>query len=277
MKFTNKSTHDAEISLYEVVDFFSSNFKKIFFSGIIFAVFALFYSYTIPPQFISTVDIRLGQLFKERIQDPKLLIYNLRLPEYYSNETVNLCVNKDHLDNFAFDDLEKRRFLVQKVRSSLNRDADGSIVTVVFQSESIERNNVCLPSIINDIYNYELNISLPITDLMNNQKKILNEKLSLIQGFKKERANKSQVQNVVIELMMDTLISEMETRTFENWYDLNLGLMSPQTRNLEIVSNISSNNNPISPRRQLMVALAFFLGSFISSIFLLFLRNKTVN
>jgi uncharacterized protein involved in exopolysaccharide biosynthesis len=77
--------------------------------------------------------------------------------------------------------------------------------------------------------------------------------------------------------MVDTLIRELEARELEHWYELNLTLMNPQTRKLEIVSNINNNNNPISPRRSLMVALAFFLGSFISSIYLLFLRNKTVN
>jgi hypothetical protein len=211
-------------TLIEVLLFLKASGGNIVKSILVCLLAGGAYFFSIPKIFEATATIEMAKVAGEPVETPAVLLEKIKLPLYFSPETLQACGSDGGLSSQA-------KF-ADKIKPSINKIAP--MVTFVTQATSTQEAKACLNAVITEVSNNQDAIAQPM--LMQTKQKIqlISEQLKLTE-----------------EIVKISLTSKGNSKTSESQFDANTLHMSFGTT---YVAKISDFRSQISTLENAMIA-----------------------
>jgi chain length determinant protein (polysaccharide antigen chain regulator) len=145
---------DDEISLFDIYNFFKEGWKTIVTTTLVGGAIGVGASFVIPEQFLATGTIETGRVNGNDIEGIAVLAEKMRLPTYYSNQTLEICeVNRT---------ADPGQTLAKALNPNVARNS--SFVTVSFKSKNTETSAACLNAVLGDVVQAQSILKKPILE-----------------------------------------------------------------------------------------------------------------
>jgi len=266
---------EPEISLLDIVEFFENQWKKILFGGLVGGILGVSYALLAPPKFEASANIQVARVANVDVETPILLSEKLKLPSYYSQETLSAC-KLDDLD-------DPRSVLIEKLKPTLVKNT--TYVSVAYKDKTVEIAKNCLTGVLNDIRNSQSELAHPIIEARKNQLVTLKSKLEDIDHTLKTVFSSKNLNFDIIDtkfsasalLFATVLAKENEVKDLRiSIRDLELALAEPQTKPAYLVTPIYSSGLKVEPKRTLIVVGSVFAGALLMILYALIKKVLTI-
>lgn len=261
------SDADDEISLVEIVQFFVDNLGVFIKSTLACGALGVAYAFLAPAQYEATMNIQMAMVANNPVETPAVLLEKMKLPLYFSEETWDKCDTDE--------DLTPSRTLAKKLNPMLNKQAP--FIGLAFRSNSTADSQACLLAVLKDIRHKQDLLSAPIVE----------QKQSYLQTLKAKLATAEQVSQYLSEQKRDfkfkderfsanalilatSLNNGKEISDLRNAItELEISLSPPQTQGTYLAAPVYASQQPVAPKKLLVIALALLTGVFAALLFLL--------
>ena len=159
---TEKIENDQnEISLLEIYEFFRDGFKILLVFSVLGLLLGFVTAYVWPEKFEASALIESASVGKKEgndaitkvgVESAAVLAEKMKVPTYYSVETIQVCGLSDRLD--------PARILVKQLKPSVPRNS--VYVSVSFMAESHAVSTACLESVLKDVVENQTRLAKPI-------------------------------------------------------------------------------------------------------------------
>jgi hypothetical protein len=258
------STPENEISLKDIIDFLIESWQTIVLTGLLGIVGSVAYLWLTPNQFQAAAQIQIGQYSINdnrtnpvgvNIEPPNLLLARLKLPATYSAREIMACgleYSKSPSEALA-----------AKAKFSAVKGVD-TWIELKINHESKEIAIACAQSLFESIKTSQNEIIKPFIDkakdaLIKYQDRSNNAQ-SLI-----SRADKSGA------TLSAAYLSTRDELKFlsEEILRLNAFIASADTRQAKLVSPIYASDNPVAPKKRVVLITGLFLGVFLGLLLMI--------
>jgi LPS O-antigen subunit length determinant protein (WzzB/FepE family) len=252
---------DDELSLTEIIDFFTENWKKIITGSFIGGVLGVAYALITPAIYEATAYIQVGKVANIDVENPALLSEKIKLPMYLSQNTNAKC--------------ETSGKKLKKLNSKILNNT--SIIKITHKAKSPDDAKHCLESVLLDIRKNQNEIAVPNLESKKNQLTNLKQKLESAEQITKLLSSKkpnfdfSDPKFSASTLLLATTLSKenevIDLRTQIS--DLELALAEPQTKEAYLTTPIYSPDIRVEPKRTMIVLISTIVGGLIIIGFLI--------
>jgi uncharacterized protein involved in exopolysaccharide biosynthesis len=240
-----------EISLKDFIDFLSESWKAMALSGILGGLLASGYAFITPPKYEATANFQVARVMGVDVEAPATLMEKLKMPMYYSTESYSACN--------VMDSIEPGAVIAKSLKPVLSKTAP--IISFSYKAKSREDAQNCVENVLNDINNNQNILAKSILESKKNQLRKLKQKLEAAERIIESLPNKnpnfnfSDSQFSASALLLVAILSkENEIQDIRNQiFDLEIGLVEPQTRESFLITPIYMPTQSVSPSRNLIV------------------------
>ncbi len=216
-------------------------------------------------EFILKTDINIKNIetqikYVENIEKPSI---KQNIDKIKEQEIPRINQEIELLKNVDLKSIENKLIFNQKKLNEYQND----IIKISKQSSTDNSQNMLMSIQLLNTQNLILSIQNTIENLTKEKEDILNLKLKDLE-VKKENLINENVKNLEIDLNIK--LEEKINNLNNNLEFEKLKLTNNIAKNSEMIGNFTFNNNPIKPKKSLIIISAFISG-FIFSIFLIFL------
>lgn len=258
---------DDELSLTEIIDFFTENWKKIITGSFIGGILGVAYALITPGLYQATAHIQVTKVANADVENTATLVEKIKIPMYFSQNTYTECKGSNSLD--------PGEVLVDNLKPTLSKNA--SFVSISYKAKSPDDAKRCLESILIDIRENQKKIAAPIIESkkiqLDNIKKKLESAEQIIKIFssKKSSFDFSDTKFSASTLLLATTLSkENEVRDLlTQKSELELALAEPQTKEAHLIVPIHSPDIRFEPKRTMIVLISTIVGGLIIIGFLI--------
>lgn len=258
---------NAEISLLDIYMFLKDGWKLIALSTLFFSLIGVAYALLVTPIYEATANIEMAVVANSAVEAPVVLAEKLKIPTYYSNETVSACGNENSKAS--------GESLAQDLKPVVNKNAP--ILILSYKSQSTDNAKKCLQATLENIRIEQNKISKSILTSKQYLLKSLEDKLESAEKFKHQYGGKALSLDFddsrfsASTLLMTTLLANnREIVDLRNQiFELKSALSAPQTRDTYLSAPIYASSMRVEPRRGRIVLGAAFGGMLLGLFFLL--------
>lgn len=148
-------SHEDEISLLDIYDFFVTNIKTIFIWVLIAIGAGAAVAFSLPVKYEASALIEPSRIASTVVESKEILVEKLKSPTYYSNETIKAC-------GFDDEDVNPQSALAKSLNASIPRTSN--FVAVSYKSSSPALAKVCLEAVLSNIINNQSVLAAPLID-----------------------------------------------------------------------------------------------------------------
>lgn len=267
-----RGNENAEISLLDMYMFFRDGWKWMAASTLTCALAGVAYALFATPVYEATANIEMAVVANAVVEQPAVLAEKLKIPTYYSNETINACGSDESQAS--------GESLAQELKPAVNKNAP--VLIISYRSRSADNAKECLDAVLQNIRLDQNKISRPMLSLKQHLLKNLESRLESAEKVKHQlggrtlRFDFNDPKFSASTLLMSTLlandkeISDLRNQIFE----LNAALSDPQTKEAYLSAPIYAPSKRVEPRRSRIVIGATLAGIFLGLFFLLGQKAK---
>lgn len=267
---SNKSIRDnenAEINLLDIYMFFKDGWKWIAASMLVCSLAGVVYALLATPIYEATANIEMAVVANVVVEAPAVLAEKLKIPTYYSTETINACGSNDSQVS--------GESLAQDLKPVINKNAP--ILIINYRNKSVDKAKKCLEAVLENIRADQNQISRPTLNSKQHLLKSLGDKLESAEKIKHQFGGKAlsfdfnDPKFSASTLLMSTLLAnDREITDLRNQiFELNAALSAPQTREAYLSAPIYAPSKRVEPKRSRIVLGAVLGGLFLGLFFLL--------
>jgi len=254
-----------EISLRDIVQFLKEGRRWIISTFIGFILIGIAYLSFAPPKYDAFANITMASVADKAVEGPDILGEKLKLPLFYSNDTLTAC-------NVQNERPTPGQFLAENLNRAINKNAP--IVSINFRGASPELAKQCLEAVISDIRRNQNILSKPILDAKKSQVLLLQEKINSAEKLAAKlpitqlKFNFDDPKFSASALLWATIIGkESEVKDLRaQLHDLQITLTEPQTRETALVTPIYAPPIKAAPKATLVLLSSAIAGLFIGML-----------
>jgi len=130
-----------EISLLDIIQFFIDNKLHIAISTFACGALGLAYGLITPPKYEASMSLQMAVVANTPVEAPAVLLEKMKLPTYFSVETLNACKMTDSTNPGAE--------LSKQLKPLVNKNAP--FITTSFRAPSTDEAKTCLQAVLADV------------------------------------------------------------------------------------------------------------------------------
>jgi hypothetical protein len=253
--------------------FFKDGWKWMAASTLACSLVGVTYALLATPIYEATANIEMAVVASAVVEQPAVLAEKLKIPTYFSNETINACG--------TVDSLASGESLAQDLKPAINKNAP--ILVIAYRSKSGDEAKKCLDAVLQNIRADQNKISKPILSLKRHLLIGLEDKLESAEKVKRQLAGRTlsfdfnDSKFSASTLLFSTLLAkDNEIKDLRNQiFELNFALSEPQTREAYLSVPVYVPSKRVEPKKSRIVLGAALGGIFLGLFFLL--GQKTRN
>jgi len=258
-----------ETSPIEVLLFLKASGGNIVRSILVCLLAGAAYYFSVPKIFEATATIELAKVAGAPVETPAVLLEKMKLPLYFSAETLEACGTDGGLSSQA-------KF-VDKIKPSINKSAP--MVSFVTQAPSTQDAKACLNAVITDVSSKQDAIANPLLDQKKQRLNQLSEQLKTAEEYGKTITMPKGNSNVSDALLAcRAIFATYSAANATQIYDLRSQistleneLIAPQTHSLVLASPFYAPELSAVNQRPLFIlvfclALGVFLGLLVTGV-----------
>jgi len=252
---------DDETSLIDILLFLKASSANIVKSTMVCLSAGGAYYFSVPKMYEASATIEMATLAGELVESPAVLLEKMKLPMYYSPETLQVCG--------ADGGFSSQAKFVDKIKPSINKSAP--MVSFVTQAPSAQEAKACLNAAIAEVFNNQDAIAKPLLQQKKQKLQQLSEQLKLTEEIgktitvQKGKSIASEPQFSARTLSRyfgsanPTEINDLRSQIsiLEN------ALIAPQTHSVALVSSVFAPEVPVNKRPLFTLGFCLALGVFL--------------
>jgi hypothetical protein len=264
---------DADLSLEDILEFFTENWGKILSLSVLGAALGGGYGLWSIPSYEATGNIQVAKVANVDLEAPGLVLAKLTTSTFYSEETVVACTVSNKKN--------PRDALVGKaIKTTLNKSLP--IITIAARHSTPELAKQCLDSILKDIRSNQGEMMDSSLKLQKEQLMVLRQQLlladnlteSILQDHRfglgvKYSSNDEKIAVSTFSSLVST-IKKLEIESIRaRANDLEINLSPPRTLESNFISPIYAPDTPAGISPFLLAIMGALVAGILSVIFLL--------
>ena len=150
---------DDEISILEIVEFFTESWKRILFGGVVGGALGVSFVLLSPAMYQATANLQLGKVAGADVEPPNVVLEKLKMPTYFSAQTLVACGVEEPA--------ESGTQIIKALNPTVLKGTP--IIKISYKDKNIDQAKKCLESSLNDIRINQNGISEQIIRQKKNQ------------------------------------------------------------------------------------------------------------
>ena len=257
-----------EISLIDILLFLQASFSNVVKSLVVCLLAGGANYFSVPKMYEASATIEMATVAGVPVETPAVLLEKMKLPLYFSPETLQACGSDGGLSSQA-------KF-ADKIKPSINKIAP--MVTFVTQAQSTQEAKACLNAVITEVSNNQDAIAKPMLMQIKQKIQLISEQLKLTEEIAKiSLTPKGNSKTSEAQFASNTLYMSFGTTYVTKISDfrsqistLESAMIAPQTRPVVLASSVYAPEVYVNKRPfitfLLCLALGVFVGLFLTGV-----------
>ncbi len=263
---------DDEISLYDMYLFIKDGWQTVVRTGVLGGVIGLATAFIVPVKYEAYAALAPAKILGGDVESITVLAEKLRLPRYYSPNTLEVCAVADLAG--------APEVLIKNLKPAIGKNS--FFVGLNYRASSPEQATACLNAVLKDINVQQNEIAKPQIFQARERIRSDEQKLKLAEAFIQEASAKAlsfrfnDPQFSASSLLTFTLQTKQNEAVELNNSIRNtkMALEEPQTRPARYAAPIYAPPEKVSPSRLLILILSIISGGFLGLLWLLAKRVR---
>lgn len=259
-KVENIELDEDGISLADIVEFVQESWKTVALWSAIGLIGGTGYAFLATPKYQATANIQTAKVANTDVEAPALLADKLKLPSYYTKETIDACGIGDVA--------EPGLALANALKPALSKGT--SLVSISYKAESQDAALSCISAVVQSVRQNQELITKPLIDAKMAELSSLEQKAAAAQQLEKMALNKSGANDFNdSKFLASSLLLSASKDLAKQIGDLKPQLLAPQTKPTELAAPSYASPKPVEPKKLIAMVGGLFGGAVLSVVYLL--------
>ena len=254
---------DDEISILEIVEFFTESWKRILFGGVVGGALGVSFVLLSPAMYQATANLQLGKVAGADVEPPNVVLEKLKMPTYFSAQTLVACGVEEPADSGTQ--------IIKALNPTVLKGTP--IIKISYKDKNIDQAKKCLESSLNDIRINQNGIAEPIIQEKKKQISKLKQELEFSKRSVSVLSSKNKavdISDAKVAASFVLLANALDKKNeFMNLivqiHNLEMELIEPNTKEAHFATPVFAENTN-GEQKKFLITLGSVIGGIVLTL-----------